>query len=77
MCVKNSILKEKPLEIPILEEKMYVLAEVNQILSYEDLIKKMENIVSLQPTKENYIATIEKGDDGYEYIELFLESGAA
>jgi len=77
VCVKNSILKEKPLEIPILEEKMYVLAEVNQILSYEDLIKKMENIVSLQPTKENYIATIEKGDDGYEYIELFLESGAA
>lgn len=76
VCVKNSILN-KSLEIPTLEEKMYILAEVNQILSYEDLIKKMEHIVSLQSTKENYIATIEKGDDGCEYIELVIESGAA
>jgi len=77
VCVKNSILKKDSIEVVTLEEKMYVLAEVNEILTYKEMIEKLEYIVSLQPTKENYIATIEKGDDGYEYIELFLESGAA
>ena len=77
ICVKNGILKDKVLEMPTIKEKIYLLAKKDQILDYSDLIKRMEDIVALQPTQENYIVTIEKEEDGQEYVELVMETGAA
>ena len=77
VCVKNGILKNKIIEIPTIKEKIYLIAKKDQLIDYADLIQKMEDIVAIQPTQENYIATIEKEENGQEYIELVMETGAA
>ena len=77
ICVKNGVLKNEVIEIPTIKEKTYLLAKRDQLIDYSDLIKKMEDIVALQPTQENYIATIEKEENGQECIELVMETGAA